>query len=543
MNIVSMLRRWCHAWWFRVFAPLLIGAVIRGIVSRIGFDPPGGTWGDVGFFVIYYFFGLFIVNIPSISFVTSLLPDMWRIDALAKPPTRSEIIDFAKRDMQGLLKRTAGVLGPTGELMSESDVDEFTKRCFRLGTSTYYGVERHLPTIFYQRYPGYLDAHDLNLSKNPGKQSARILLATRAALREDYQKDPEAYSKFYNWHHTRNVALLHVLPRMAQQLADDLRLKTTDVGIWPDQYALLFQPEAQGTSAVLNMVPKGSPAFTNCVKYFESLKKNAKEVANPPQLVDRNIAENWEAYVNPSRRHSKLAPILFSYLGHYKERGVILDAAAGVGCESVFLKEEGFNVVSNEIEENFREAAKRYAHNHGVTLRPLDNHNWLELSRHYQAVFEAVLVLGNSLCLVTQTRDRRTAIEEFFSVLKPGGILIIDERNFRYIVRNAEKIMKNPPLNSPFGRSMYHGITVRGCPVDIEEGKVTWACYKNEPNVRDWPELQQNIIGEFELYPFKDGELEKLLTDCGFEIIARYYDLENTPDPNAEFITYVARKP
>lgn len=538
------LTRFCFTWWFRVFVPLLIGLIVRGVLGKIGFHPPGGIVGDLGFFAAYYIFGLLVVNLPSIWFVASVIPDLSKIDLLARPPARSEITTFAKRDVQNLLKRTAGVLGPTGEMMNKADVDEFTKRCFRLGGGIYNGVERHLPSKFFERYPGYLEGHEWNLQKNPKNRSVRILLATRASLREDYQIDREAYERFFHWHESRApyVELLHVHPRLARQEANDLRLPTTDVAIWKDQYALLFQPEEKGTSAVLSMVPKGSPAFGKCSQYLATLTEAAQAVTNPPQLVDRSIAENWEAYVSPSKRHKRLGPVLLSRLDSYKAADRILDAAAGIGCESVLLKDEGFNVVSNELEENFREVAKRYAHNHSCTLEPFDKYNWTELSSHYRTAFGAILVLGNSLCLVT--REKRTvAIEEFFDVLRRGGILIIDERNFDYMARNREHIMENPAQNFPFGRCMYHGTTVRGCPIEINDEKVVWACYKDGASVEDWQGLQKNIIGEFELYPSKEGELKSTLTHCGFEVSATYYNLDDTPVPDAEFITYVARKP
>jgi len=536
---------WPFTWWFRVFIPLLVGLGIRQVLIEVGHHPVVGTGADVGFTVLYYVGGLLVINIPSISFICSLLRDMIKIDSLAKPPGRSEIITFAKSAEHRLLEQTAGVLGPTGQVMTKDAVDEFTKMCFRQGAGTYSGVESHPPSEFFTRYPGYLDAHDLNLAKNPQFQSVRILLATRVALREDYQKDGKAFKDFYDWHEDRSsVELLHVPPRLAKKVANDLSLPTTDIGIWEDQYALLFAPEVNGTSVGLTMIGKGCPAFASCEKYLHTLSNSGAKVTYPPQLVGDTIAQNWEAYVNPIKRHIELAPVLLNHLSQYKsERSPILDAAAGIGCESVLLKDDGFTVVANEIERSFSEAAGVYAHNRGVALGALQPYDWLELSQRYPTKFGAVLVLGNSICLVPDKVKRRSAVTQFFDVLQDGGTLIIDERNFPYMLRNKEKILKNPALNFPFGACMYRGATVKGCPIEISEQKIIWACYKDGDAVKDWETLTRRTIGEFELYPFKAGELAAILTDSGFNIKAIYYDLALNPTDDAEFITYVAQKP
>ena len=531
---------------FRLSIPLLVSLLIRQVLINVGRNPPGGSTADLGLFVLYYAVGLLIIYTPSILFISSLLRDMVKIDSLAKPPGRSEIIMLARGATHNLFEKTAGVLGPTGQLMTKQEVDEFTKMCFRIGAGTYSGVERHPPSEFFTRYPGYLDAHALNLEKNPGSRSARILLATRVALREDYQKDGKAYKDFYEWHNTRpDVELLHVPPPTARRVADELALTTTDMGVWTDQYALLFAPERTGTSVGLTMVPKGGPSFTNCQTYIERLRNSAATVGCPPQLVDPTLAQNWQAYVNPIKRHIQLEPVLLEHLRQCKdEKSSILDAAAGIGCETVLLSDKGFSVVPNELEGSFADVGHVYAHDHGIPLNPFCPHDWLELSRWYPTKFGAVLVLGNSLCLVQSKANRQLAVKQFFDVLQEGGTLIIDERNFSYILHNRELILRNPAEETlHFGGCMYRGTTVKGCPIEISDDKVIWACYTNGKAVTGWETLTKNIIGEFELYPFKEGELEELLTDCQFRIVARYYDLKPTPDEKAEFITYVARKP
>lgn len=539
-----------------MLVPLLVTVFVRHGLIAAESHPPAGTQADIGLTVVYYLIGVIVIYIPTIAFIVSLLPCMFRIDSLAKPPGRSEIIMFVRDAVQTILRQTAGVLGQTGHAMSREAADEFTKRCFTQANGVYSGVESHLPSEFFDRYPGFLDAHALNLSKNPGSNSFRILLATRVALREDYQRPDSRYEEFFNWHdRRRGVKLLHVPPRLASKLATELRLPTTDVGVWKDQYALLFSPEEGDTSVTLTMIPRGSPSFDRCVSYLEKLLASAAEVTNPPQLVDEATAQNWQAYVGPKGRHEGrtnergmyepgLQAILLQHLNDCRgEDSAILDAAAGIGCESVLLQENGFSVISNEIEPHFRQQAIKYAFDHGRNLGELHAYDWLDLTKHFQMKLAAVLVLGNSLCLIADPANRRAAVRQFYDVLRRGGTLIIDERNFPHMIEHASEILDNPPAKFQFGRSMYRGTTVKGCPIDITERKIVWACYTNGSRVTDFETLTRNIIAEFELFPFKKDELRRMLEDAGFEIVATYYDLASTPAADAEFITYVARKP
>ena len=64
----------------------------------------------------------------------------------------------------------------------------------------------------------------------------------------------------------------------------------------------------------------------------------------------------------------------------------------------------------------------------------------LEIESHYrdwQALdpaelgrFDAVVCLGSSLCHVFEAHDRLRVLAKFRALLKPGGLLIVDQRNF-----------------------------------------------------------------------------------------------------------------
>jgi len=213
----------------------------------------------------------------------------------------------------------------------------------------------------------------------------------------------------------------------------------------------------------------------------------------------------------------------------------------------VYLIEHGYAVTSNEIDPYLTKIAGQYASNadHHVVLDLRDCY-WQSLVEKMPGnrTFNAVLVLGNSICLVLEQEQRKQCVEQFFSILKPGGMLIIDERNFTYIFENAQNIQNDRCKNfSCSWRIMYCGQSVRGCPWEISRDKIIWRIYNNMPPVRNDEDIEKGCIDDLDLYPFKQGELENLLKEVGFKDIKVFSDLKLGNEPNCDFFTYTAIKP
>jgi len=526
--------------------PLVVSLSVRGGMALAHVSFPGGTAGNIGFIVVLWLVGFLVVRINSVLSVASMMRHLVRLDGLAKPPGREVIIRFLRGDLDQLYHSLKGVLDPPGTDMGKSDLDYFTTSCFREGRGVYCGVESVLPSRYYDVYPDYLDEHKRNREKRPDSNSFRILLATRAHLRRDWLRSKDRFEEFYRWHKDNDVQLLHVAPGAARKKAEELDLRTTDIGLWESQYALLFTPLPSG-DVKLSMATQGSGIFDSCSRYLEELKSSATAVECPPVLVDPNLASRWEEYVYPDRRVKNLKPFLDQVLSA-KKGEEILDAAVGVGCEIVMLRNDGWRVRGNEFEESFRRVARKYGANHAIAGLELDGSDWTQLRGVYGPDrFGAVLVLGNSICLLPTIGAIKRAIQEFYGVLKPSGILVVDERNFTRILASESQYADNPTAGSSRRRVMYCGTTVRGCPVDIDAAgkRVIWACYENGSGDVSWSSLQKKTIGEFELYAFDEGELTGILRECGFTDVTLYSDLSRTPgrSEDAAFITYVATKP
>lgn len=244
--------------------------------------------------------------------------------------------------------------------------------------------------------------------------------------------------------------------------------------------------------------------------------------------LERRLATGWPAFVDCERRLRLEGPFLLEVLG---QRGLrVLDAAMGIGCEAVFLAREGYDVIGNEISPNLRTIATSRARKEGVRLTAT-RADWRNLGATFRpGEFDAALLLGNSLCLLREQRERRLAAEGLRLICKPGAAVVVDERNFGYILGNRRAILAGHFRYS--GRVMYCGRTVRGVPVSIDDDCVRFV-YRETAGGK--------AIGQLDMHPFRRGELVGLFHAAGFHEAKIYSDFVPGYRDSADFYTYVFR--
>lgn len=207
----------------------------------------------------------------------------------------------------------------------------------------------------------------------------------------------------------------------------------------------------------------------------------------------------------------------------------VLDASMGDGCDSIYLLENGFKVVSNEVDPLFIKEAKENARWKKVKLSVV-SFDWRELDKAYSPnSFDAVCLLGNSLTYLFKKADRVRAVSAFKNILKPEGILIIDERNYGYILSERKDILKGNFRYSY--NNVYCGRDVKTCPVKISDEKVVMK-YENKAGETAF----------LSLYPFKPWEMTQLLCEAGFRLVSKFSDWKSSYHSEADFYQYVARK-
>jgi hypothetical protein len=301
----------------------------------------------------------------------------------------------------------------------------------------------------------------------------------------DCSLNHELFSDFLKWHEDNKVHLLQVDGFRAEEFRREHGLRSVEVGLWYEKYSLEFQRDPDESKGTIRLYfsRNGEEYYKKCVKYIESLKIHGQLISgickdiikNPPvnnDPLDKILSEHWPEYVDCQKRMEKEGIFLreiFRLMQHKPKNDVhILDAAARIGCETIFLFNEGYRVTSNEIDVELTNILFNSLSQEQRRKIEITTHNWVQMSLKFgNNKFDGVLVLGNSLCLIHDDNVRALCLKQFYNVLKPGGILVIDQRNFEKILANVPPVLDlNYFYNNNFysGEYMYCGKKVKGWP-------------------------------------------------------------------------------
>ncbi|XP_061481499.1 glycine N-methyltransferase [Rhineura floridana] len=168
----------------------------------------------------------------------------------------------------------------------------------------------------------------------------------------------------------------------------------------------------------------------------------------PDQYADGRAARVWQLYIGDTRsRTAEYKNWLVSLLRGQRCK-TVLDVACGTGVDSIMLVEEGFRVTSVDASDKMLKYAlkerwnrrKEDAFDHWV----IEEANWLTLPQDLQKPgegFDAVICLGNSFAHLPDFKGdqdvHKQALKNIASMVRPGGILVIDHRNYDYILETG----------------------------------------------------------------------------------------------------------
>ncbi|MET0736644.1 MAG: methyltransferase domain-containing protein [Acidimicrobiales bacterium] len=107
----------------------------------------------------------------------------------------------------------------------------------------------------------------------------------------------------------------------------------------------------------------------------------------------------------------------------------ILDAACGIGVDTLSLHRRGFRVTATDASRAMVRECQRRLVAEGA-LVPVLACRWADLPERFGPGFDAVLCLGNSLSHAPSPDARRSALAAFAAVLVPGGTLLLDVQDW-----------------------------------------------------------------------------------------------------------------
>jgi len=270
------------------------------------------------------------------------------------------------------------------------------------------------------------------------------------------------------------------------------------------------------------------------------------------QYADGKAAKIWQLYIGDKSERTVHYKNFLVDLLRAKGCKRILDVACGNGVDSCMLLEEGFDVVSVDASDKMLKRAYKTRWDHRkediYDKWVIEEANWLTLPEDIEDLvgegFDAVINMGNSFAHLPDfqgaQQDHQRAIDNFHRVIKPGGILIIDHRNYDFILDHGYASQKNIYYNSKH----------------IKDIKTSVLYVNNQPNLvtldyemdvaEIYPELEDSH-NHFRLsyYPHRLGSFKKLLKrtfgSCAeHQVFADFKPL--TEEPNPAFYIHVIQK-
>lgn len=232
-----------------------------------------------------------------------------------------------------------------------------------------------------------------------------------------------------------------------------------------------------------------------------------------------DFVSRWDELIDWKKRAAGEGSF-FADLLHGAGVRKVIDVSTGSGFHAVQLRKAGFHVVACDGSQTMVERAESNFYIQGVTI-PVRQADWLSLDSSVLGTFDAVVCLGSSLCHVFDAEIRHQVLKRFRSLLKPGGLLIVDQRNFQAI--RAGKFKSS-------GRYYYCGTTAR-----LGLGEVTDQVCEFVYTFSD------SATFSLRVYPILPRELRAEIEQADFRRVRSYGDFKPIYDAlNCDFIIHTA---
>lgn len=250
----------------------------------------------------------------------------------------------------------------------------------------------------------------------------------------------------------------------------------------------------------------------------------------PVDLYDAFSAD-YDRFVNWPERLAHEMPLITNLLGeaHISPGGAILDAACGTGQHTLALAQAGYQAAGSDLSAGMVAQARANGAQMGLNT-PFETAGFDDLAAVYTPSplfpFDALLCLGNSLPHIPDAAALGRALTNFAACLRPGGLLLLQNRNFDAVMAAHQRFME--PQHHRQGQREWLFVRFYDfLPQDMIDFHVV-TLHRPGPEAA-W----QQQAGSTRLMPLYQHAMQAALTEAGFEHIALYGGMDGTPfDPH-----------
>jgi len=235
------------------------------------------------------------------------------------------------------------------------------------------------------------------------------------------------------------------------------------------------------------------------------------------------FSDDYDRFVNWKNRLAFEMPFIektISLARGGSQNPAVLDAACGTGMHTIALAKLGYTVSGADLFPEMIVRAKQNAANAGVNVH-FEPAGFGSLEKTFgSGKMDALVCLGNSLPHVKDNADLQNAVRDFAAVLRPGGVLLLQSRNFDKVMQ--EKMRWMDPQAHREGENEW--IFVRFYDFD-PDGHIQFnilTLYSESSS--GWKQTLRTTT----LYPVLQAELEHVLQQAGFKDIQLFGSMDGT---------------
>lgn len=248
--------------------------------------------------------------------------------------------------------------------------------------------------------------------------------------------------------------------------------------------------------------------------------RHSRETNVNPPAYD-SFSDDYDKFVNWENRLRFELPFIEIQLRLLGDHARVLDAACGTGKHVIALAQKGFEAAGADISGGMVERARINSKEANLAIR-FEQAGFGELSKVFEKnSFDAVLCLGNSLPHVLGKLELARALTDFAACLRPGGMVMFQNRNFDAVMIIKERWMEPQAYREGLSEWLFLRFYDYLADGMINFNIVTLQRSEHE----QW---RQSVTSTL-LWPLLQTELEKALVIAGFEALSSYGDMSGIP--------------
>jgi len=230
------------------------------------------------------------------------------------------------------------------------------------------------------------------------------------------------------------------------------------------------------------------------------------------------LSPDYDRFVRWEKRLAGELPFLERQL---KEVGAryVLDTACGTGQHAIALAQCGYEVVGTDVSAGMVRQARENAAAQGVAVSFFEA-GFGAIAPAVEGTFDTVLCLGNSLPHVLTREHLLATFQDWFSLLRPGGLLLVQSRNLEHVVAQRDRWM--PPRSSRQGEREW--LFLRFYDFEADGSLVFHVVTLTREAESPWQQQETTT----RLWPWKYAELVEDLDQAGFSTVKAFGDMQGT---------------